>query len=203
MRRISNDEYKFSGDVYKSGLVMKRLSPASLAVTNAPHDISRFAAAMWIVNSPFFGSMTCQAAQQSIKVRQQVRVVHGEQQGWVRCPVDITDDLAVLVRNTDDDTPALQVPLKYLLPVYRPGNRVKFQWGVSHGIVTSVDEIHDKVSYIERDSHREVSTLILATWLIKCSHTVPHFPEHCGAIHASTFVLPVHTGDLGSFQQTQ
>jgi hypothetical protein len=157
VRRISDDEYEFGGDVYKSGLVMKRLSPASLAVANAPQDISGFAAATCIVNSPFFGSMTRQAAQQSIKVGQRVRVVHGEQQGWVGCPVDITDDLAVLVRNTDDHTPALQVPLKYLLPVYRPGDHVKFRWGVSHGIVTSVDEIHDKVSYVERDSHREVS----------------------------------------------
>ena len=71
--------------------------------------------------------------------------------------MDITDDLAVLVRNTDDDTPALQVPLKYLLPVYRPGNHIKFQWGDSHGIVMSIDKTNDKVSFVERDSHREVS----------------------------------------------
>ena len=101
--------------------------------------------------------MTHRAVQQSIKVRQRVRVVSREQQGWVGCPVDITDDLAVLIWNTDDDTPALQVPLKYLLPVYRPGDHVKFRWGDLHGIMMSVDETNEKVSFVERDSHREVS----------------------------------------------
>ena len=157
VRRISDDEYEFGGDVYKSGLVMKRLSPASLAVANAPHDISGFAAATCIAHSPFFSAMTRQSAQESIKVGQRVRVISGEQQGWVGYPVDITDGIAVLVRNTDDNTPLLQTPLTCLLPAYRLGDHVKFRWGDSHGIVTSVDEIHEKVSFVERDTHREVS----------------------------------------------
>ena len=157
VRRTSDDEYEFGGDVYKSGLVMKRLSPASLEVASAPNDISEFARASCIVKSPFFGSMTRQSVQESIKVGQRVRVISGEQEGWVGHPVDITDGIAALVRNTDDNTPLLQTPLTCLLPAYRPGDHVKFWWGDSHGIVMSVDETNGKVSFVERDTHREVS----------------------------------------------
>ena len=157
MRRTADDKYKFAGDVYKSGLIMKRLPPASLAVANASEDISGFAAALCIAHSPFFGMITHQSTQESIKVGQRVQVISGEQQGWVGHPVDITDDIAALVRNTDDNTPLLQTPLTCLLPAYRPGDHVKFWWGDSHGIVMSVDETNGKVSFVERDTHWEVS----------------------------------------------
>ena len=165
VRRTSDDEYKFGGDVYKSGLVMKRLSPASLAVANAPSDISAFATASCIVNSPFFSSMTRQSVQESIKVGQRVQVVSREQQGWIGYPFSITNGIALLVRNTDDVTPDLQIPLNCLLPAYRPGDHVKFQWADSHGIMTTVDEILEKVSFVERDSHQEVSTMIYVTMI--------------------------------------
>ena len=128
VRRTSNDEYEFGGDVYKSGLVMKCLPPASLAVANAPSDISAFATVSCIVNSPFFSSMTRQSVQESIKVGQQVQVVSGEQQGWIGYPFSITDGIALLVRNTDNVTPDLQIPLNCLLPAYRPGDHIKFRW---------------------------------------------------------------------------
>ena len=149
MRRIADDEYEFAGDVYKSGLIMKRLPPASLAVANAPEDISGFAAASCIAHSPFFGMITRQSAQESIKVGQRVRVISGEQQGWVGHPVDITNGIAVLVQDTDDNTPLLQTPLTCLLPAYRPGDHIKFRWGDSHGIMMSIDKIHEKESFIE------------------------------------------------------
>ena len=143
---------------------MKRLPPASLAVANAPNDISGFAAASCIAYSPFFSTMTRQCAQESIKVGQRVRVISGEQQGWVGYPVNITNGIAVFVQNTDV-TPDLQIPLKCLLPAYRPGDHVKFRWADSHGIVTTVDEILEKVSFVERDSHQEVSTMIYVTMI--------------------------------------
>ena len=124
---MSNDEYKFGSDVYKSGLVMKCLPPANLIIASAPTNISGFTVALCITHSPFFSMMTCQSAHESIKVGQRVRVISGEQQGWVGYPVDITNGIAALVWDTEDNTPLLQTPLTCLLPAYRPGDHIKFQ----------------------------------------------------------------------------
>ena len=102
VQRISNDEYKFGGDIFKSGIVMKHLSPASLEATNAPFDISEFARASCIVNAPFFSLMTRQTIQELIKVGQRIRVVSEEQQGWIGHPISITDSIALLTRSTDN-----------------------------------------------------------------------------------------------------
>ena len=109
--------------------------------------------------------MTRQSVQESIKVGQWVQVVSGEQQAWIGYPFSITDGIALLVRNTDNVTPDLQIPLNCLLPAYRPGDHVKFRWSDSHGIVTTVDEILEKVSFVERDMHQEVSMIIFVTMI--------------------------------------
>ena len=91
-------------------------------------------------------------------------MISGEQQGWVGYPVDITNGIVVFLQNTDV-TPDLQIPLKCLLPAYRPSDHVKFWWVDSHGIMTTVDKILEKVSFVERDSHQEVSTMIYVTMI--------------------------------------
>ena len=84
-------------------------------------------------------------------------MVSGEQQGWVGYPVDIANDTAVLVQDTDYAAPDLQVPLKYLLPAYRPGDHIKFRWANLHGFVSSVNENLETVSFVERGLQQEVS----------------------------------------------
>ena len=171
VRRTSDDEYEFGSDVYKSGLVMKRLSPASLEVASAPNDISKFARASCIVKSPFFSSMTCQSIQELIKVGQRVRVVSEEQQGWIGHPISITDGIALLTRNTDDVIPHLQIPLKCLMPAYRAGDHVKYRWADAHGIVSSVDDDLGTMSFVEKDLHWEVSMIIITTLIYNTLHS--------------------------------
>ena len=89
-------------------------------------------------------------------------MVLGEQQGWIGYPVDIVDGIAVLVWNTNDVAPDLQVSLACLLLDYRPGDHVKCRWADAHGIVSSVNDDLGTISFVERRSHHDVSIAILA-----------------------------------------
>ena len=182
---------------------MMHLLPTSLQVASAPNDITKFARASCIINLHFFGSMTRQTIQESIKVGQRVQVVSEEQQGWIGHPISITDGIALLTRNTDDTTPHLQIPLRCLMPAYRPSNHVKYWWADSHGIISSIDDNLGTISFVEKDTHQEVSMTILATTIDNISLLVPHLHKRRGAIHAPAFILPVYSRNMGPFQRAQ
>jgi hypothetical protein len=57
VRRISNDEYEFGHETYRSGLVFKCLPPASVVVVDAPTDIGPFAESPYISCLPFRNSL--------------------------------------------------------------------------------------------------------------------------------------------------
>ena len=111
--------------------------------------------------------------------------------------------LCCVLRNTDNTTPHLQIPLRCLMPAYRPGNHVKYRWANSHGIVLSVDDNLRTILFVEKDTHQEVSMTILATTIDNISLLVPHLHKHHGAIHAPMFILPVYSRNMGPFQRAQ
>ena len=182
---------------------MMHLLPTSLQVASAPNDITKFARASCIINLHFFGLMTRQTIQESIKVGQRVRVVSEEQQGWIGHPISITNGIALLTRNTDDTTPHLQIPLRCLMLAYRPSNHVKYWWADSHGIISSIDDNLGTISFVEKDTHQEVSMTILAMTIDNISLLVPHLHKRRGAIHTPVFILPVYSRNMGPFQQAQ
>ncbi|KAF8258743.1 hypothetical protein EI94DRAFT_1707713 [Lactarius quietus] len=118
---------------YKSGLVLKHLPTASVALlTSTPSDID------------------------SIKVGQRVKVLSGEQQGIVGHPKDISNGVATVVLQTDNqDTPPLLISLRELTLVYLPGDHVKSRYFDSKGIVSSVDETNSMVTMVERNTNAE------------------------------------------------
>jgi hypothetical protein len=158
VRRTSDDEYEFRRETYKSGLVVKHLSPARITCANAPNDIGPFVRAPYTYKLPSFAPLIHQFAQDTIKVGQRVRVEIGEQQGLVGFPIDIEDGVAAVVKQSGDESPPLLIPLRSLSPVYDLGDHVKHRWVESHGIVVSVDGVSKTLSFVEKDSHNEVST---------------------------------------------
>ncbi|KAF8267702.1 hypothetical protein EI94DRAFT_1801345 [Lactarius quietus] len=135
VKKISKDEeeYEFLGEMYKSGLVLKHLPTTSVALlASAPSDID------------------------SIKVGQRVKVLSGEQQGIVGHPKDISNGVATVVLQTDNqDTPPLLISLRELTLVYLPGDHVKSRYFDSKGIVSSVDETNSTVTMVERNTNAE------------------------------------------------
>ena len=180
VRRISTDEYEFGHETYRSGLVFKHLPPASVVVVDAPTDIGPFAEAPYIGALPFRDSLARRYAQHSITVGQWVRVISGEQRSLVGQPSIITDGVADLVPQ-DDGVPPLQVPLEHLMPVYRPGDHVKYRWSDAHGIIISVDE-NDLVSFINSRTRDGVCTYGIA--LIAANHIFQFItPAYCMTLY--------------------
>ena len=183
-------EYEFGHETYRTGLLVKPLPPASIEVTRAPDNIDPFARSQYIAKLPFFDSMARRYAQGSILTGQWVQVVSGEQQGLVGYMVDITNDVADVVQRVDDDTPPLQlqVPLTELLPLYKPGDHVKYMWSDSHGIVTSSDL--GLVTFVDMRTKEEVRTYV--TDIMVANQTLQFISSVC-------FVV-LHTPSLNFYQ---
>ena len=134
-------EYKFGHETYQTQLLIKPLPPASIKVAGVPDNIDLFACSVYIMKLPFFDLMAQRYAQGSILAGQWVQVISGKQQGLVGYMVNITNDVADVIQCINDDMLPLQVqvPLMELLPVYKPGNHVKYMWSDLHGIVMFSD----------------------------------------------------------------
>ena len=95
-----------------------------------------------------------------------------------------------VVQHVDDDTPPLQlqVPLTELLPLYKPGNHVKYMWSDSHGIVTSSDL--SLVTFIDMCTKEEVCMYV--TNIMVANQTLQFISSVC-------FVV-LHTPSLNFYQ---
>jgi hypothetical protein len=185
VRVASNaNEYEFGGETYRTGLLIKSLPPASIVVADAPDDMGPFARSPYTAKLPFFDAMAWRYAQYSLIVGQRVRVISGAEQGLVGQPISITDGVADFVPQ-DDGVPPFKVPLEHLMPVYRPGDHVKYRWSDTHGIIISIEE-PDLVSFIDTRTQNGVRTCGIA--LIVANHifqfttaaycVTPYTPPH-------------------------
>ena len=163
MERISDNKFKFKGEHYKSGLVLKRLAPKSLSKASSPTNIVPFTLAIFRWSS--FAPMLRQNAQDSIKVDQRVQVVSG---GLVGHVIEIKFIRARVCPEDDLDTPPVLVPLCELVPVYRTGDNVKFRWSGSNGIVQLVNESDNLLTYVEGISHAEVGSIYISDDALMC-----------------------------------
>ncbi len=163
VRRISADEYIFGREKYKSGLLIARFPPASLAnVDSAPNDLRPFLRASYIRNIASFAPWIHRFTQDSIKPGQLVKVESGDHRGAIGKPLDVVHSVASLLLNSTGNGPALQIPLRDLAPFYERGHHIKSRWSESSGIVMSVDEVHNTLFYVDKDSQNTVSTSISA-----------------------------------------
>ncbi|KAI9431322.1 hypothetical protein H4582DRAFT_2085153 [Lactarius indigo] len=160
VQRISSEEYIFGHNKYRSGLIVKNFSPASLAnVENRPNDLRPFLRAPFIRNTPSFAPWVHRFAQDTIKPGQWVKVESGDHRGAIGKPLDVRDSIAFLLRNSTGDGPTLQIPLHTLAPFYDRGHHIKNRWSESSGIVTSVDEDRKTLTYVKRDSQHTIAIL--------------------------------------------
>lgn len=158
VRKISDEEYQLKHETYKSGLILKHLPPASVAIANAPLDIGPFLSATYISKFSFYRSLVLRYAQNTIKVGQRVKVLAGEQQGLIGHPTDVSDGVATILL-TNNDT-SFVISLCSLAIVYSPGDHVKHRFADSRGIVSSVDEEFRTVTFIEKDTNKEVCEIV-------------------------------------------
>ena len=168
VRKISDEEYQLKHETYKSGLILKHLPPASVAIANAPLDIGPFLSATYVSHLPFYSSLVLRCAQNTIKVGQWVKVLAGEQQGLIGHPTDVSDGVATVVLQTNDYT-SFVVSLCSLAIVYSPGDHVKHRFADSRGIVSSVDEEFRTVTFIEKDTNKEVCEIVSLCSMISIS----------------------------------
>ncbi|KAI9445702.1 hypothetical protein BJY52DRAFT_1194142 [Lactarius psammicola] len=161
IRRISAEEYVFRCEKYKSGLIIKQFSPASLAnVDGAPNDLRPFLRATFILSMPSFAPWIHRSAQDTIKPGQWVKVESGDHRGVIGKPSDVVHSVASLVLGSTGEGPTLQIPLRALAPFYDRGHHIKNRWSESSGIVTSVDEVHKTLTYVEKDSQNIITILV-------------------------------------------
>jgi Early transcription elongation factor of RNA pol II, NGN section len=155
----SSEECKFFNETYKHGLIIKGFSPANLSVAIAPPDLLPFVKASFIREMPSFGPMIRRHAQDTIQVNQRVRVMREEQRGLVGCVCDIEFDQAGVVPEDEHNASVLLVSLRSLKPEYRAGDKIRSRWSESSGIVQSVNESNNSLTYVENDTHIEVISI--------------------------------------------
>ena len=176
IRKISDEEYELNRETYKAGLILKHLPPASVAVSDAPRDISPFLSAQFISHLPFFSSIAFRFAQDTIKVGHRVKVVDGEQQGLAGHVIDVSRGTAKVVLHTDDETAPLLVSVRALSNSYLPGDHVKYRYDDEYGrgIVSAVSEEDRTLTFVDKDTLKEVRmiqiTQPMLIYLVRSSH---------------------------------
>ncbi|KAH9019731.1 hypothetical protein EDB85DRAFT_2153546 [Lactarius pseudohatsudake] len=161
VQRTSSDEYIFSREKYRSGLIVKQFSPASLVnVKSGPDNLLPFLRVTFICNTPSFAPWIHRSAQDAIKPGQLVKVESGDHWGVIGKPLDVRDFVAYLSLNFTGNSPTLQIPLRALMPFYDRGHHIKNRWSESSGIVTSIDEDGKTLTYVERGSQNTITILV-------------------------------------------
>ena len=177
VRKISDEEYELNFKTYKSGLVLKHLPPASVAVSDAPRDIGPFLSSPFISDLPFYSSVALRFAQDTIKVGHRVKVVDGEQRDLVGHVIDVSDGTAKVNLHTDDEIAPLLISVRALSNLYLPGDHVKYRYDDEneHGIVSAVQQDAKTLTFVEKDTHMVVRIIQLTQhtliYLARSSHT--------------------------------
>ena len=161
VQKISDEEYKLNHETYKVGLILKRLPPASVAISNTPQDIGPFLAAPFLANLPFYSSVAFHFAQDMIKVRHWVKVTGGEQQGIVGHVIDVSNGTAKVALHNDNKTAPLLIFVHGLSNSYLPGDHIKPRFADSCGIVSAVSEEDRMLTFVEKDTLEEVCLIKL------------------------------------------
>ncbi|KAI9429289.1 hypothetical protein BJY52DRAFT_1232635 [Lactarius psammicola] len=159
----SDDKFIFGGETYRSGLVMKNLPPASLElVGRAPAELAPFVEAQFIRDHPTFRPWLRYFAQDNIKTDQRVRIDSGEHRGLVGYTTYIQDDTATVVIRPQTEGPemATLVLLRELSLYYKPGDNIKHRWSGSTGLVMTVDEQREILTYMRNGAGVQLSACI-------------------------------------------
>jgi len=156
---VSDDEYEFHCNTYKSGLIVKQLAPACLVDAATPENIAPFVTAASRQDLPSFTQTLHHYAQDMLKVDQHVRVVCEEQHGLIGHVIDISFGWETVIPEGNHKSSSILVPLRNLVPVYRVGDSVKAHLSASCGLILLVDETNNRLTYVEDSTHREVSLL--------------------------------------------
>jgi hypothetical protein len=164
--KLSEEDYCLNNKRYKSGLVIKYLPPTSVIIADPPLDIGPFILTKYISNLPFFSLVGYRNTQTLIQVRHRVKVIAGEQQGVVGHTTDICNGMATVTLQVDEGIPPLIILLHALSIQYSPGDLIKHRFAKSQGILSTVDKGCRAVTYIEKDTNKEVHMTVLLYYII-------------------------------------
>jgi hypothetical protein len=92
-------------------------------------------------------------------------VVAGEHQGAIGHITNITDGMATITLQADD-IPPLIILLRALSHKYSPGDHIKHRFADLHGILSTVDEDCRKVTFVEKDTNKEVHVVASQYYII-------------------------------------
>jgi hypothetical protein len=162
-RRVSvlgPNMFKFNGSTYEDGLVMERVPLSHLRILDhSPADIRPFVQSTKLRSDPIFTSCMKRFAQESTQVGDRALVVSGECAGIIGRVERICDSVADVAAQSPEQSSGavVSIALCDLMSHFLPGDHVKDRWSDRVGIVASVDYGSQKVTFLEKDSTREVS----------------------------------------------
>ncbi|KAN0123677.1 hypothetical protein V8E53_015899 [Lactarius tabidus] len=156
----SEGRFTFRGNSFRSGLAVKLITSSSLDIVDRAPDLTPFLNAPFLMDHDDFRPWLHRFTQDNIKVDQRIRIESGESQGLIGYTTYIQDDTATIVvqtGTTHSDISILTL-LRNLSLCYRPGDVVKHRWSDSTGIVTTVDEQQDSLTFVKDGTNAPITT---------------------------------------------
>ena len=151
----------FRGGMYEDGLVMEWVPLSHLRhLDGSPGDISPFVRSSMLRTDPLFAPCVKRFAQESTQVGDRIRVMSGGSIGIIGRTERIHDGVADVVTQSPEEHSGLivAVALRDLMPHFQAGDHVKDRWSDRVGIVVTIDHDGQKLTFLEKDSSREVSS---------------------------------------------
>jgi transcription elongation factor SPT5 len=154
------NKFVFGGCTYEDGLVMVSVPMSHLRVlNNSPGNIAPFVQSTMLRTDPLFNACVKRFAQDSTQVGDRILVVSGEHAGIIGRVESIHDNLADVVTQSPEEHSGLVIciALRELIPHFLVGDHVKDRWSDRVGIVYVVDNNDKKVTFLSKETNKEVS----------------------------------------------
>jgi transcription elongation factor SPT5 len=153
--------FTFRGGMYEDGLVKERVPLSHLRILDgSPGDITPFVRSSMLRTDPLFAPCVKRFTQESTQVGDRIRVVSGGSIGIIGRTKKIHDGVAEVVTQSPEQHLGLivAVTLRDLMPHFQAGDHVKDHWSDRVGIVVTINHDGQKLTFLEKDSSREVSS---------------------------------------------
>ncbi|KAH9013458.1 hypothetical protein EDB85DRAFT_2158192 [Lactarius pseudohatsudake] len=162
---LGPNKFVFRGSVYEDGLVMEHIPSSYLRVLGySPQNITPFVQSAMVRSHPPFYPCLKRFVQDSTQVGDRILVVSGEYAGIIGRTKRIQDNVADVVTQSPEQHSGLiiRVALRDLIPYFLPGDNVKNRWTDSFGMVVAIDNVEQKVTFLDREANAEIDTSTLS-----------------------------------------
>lgn len=159
VKALGPNKFVFGGSTYEDGLVMEHIPLTYLrTLGHSPQTITPFVQSAMIRSHPPFYPCLKRFAQDTTQVGDRILVVSGEHAGIIGRIEMIQDHVADVVTESPEQYLGLiiRITLRDLIPHFLPGDHVKARWSDSFGMVITIDDDGQKVSFLDRKAGVEV-----------------------------------------------